>query len=116
MRYPDGYLWDFPGIYSMTVPYGSTNDFFYSGHIGCCMLCFLEFRASKWTHWAYYSLITMIAQAMLMIALRGHYVIDLISGVIFAHYFWMLSERLSYLIDVKLFRIPLKKRFPLLAQ
>lgn len=53
---------------------------------------------------------------MLMIALRGHYVIDLISGVIFAHYFFMLAERLSYLIDVKLFRMPFYKRFPSVAQ
>lgn len=116
MRYPDGYLWDFPGIYSMTVPYGTTNDFFYSGHIGMCMLCFLEFKANLWNKWAYYSLVTMIFQAMLMIALRGHYVIDLISGVIFAHYFWMYSERLSYLIDVNLLRMPLKKRFPMVTQ
>lgn len=113
MRYPDGYLWDFPGVYSMTVPYGTTNDFFYSGHIGCCVLCALEFKASKWGKWSYFSLITMIFQTSLMIALRGHYVIDLVTGIVFAHYFWLFAERYSYLIDVSLFRIPLKKRFPM---
>jgi uncharacterized surface protein with fasciclin (FAS1) repeats len=40
-----------------------------------------------------------------MVCLRGHYFIDLISGVIFAHYIWMMSERYSYLVDVKLFKI-----------
>lgn len=34
MRYPEGYLWDYPGFPSLVVPYGKTNDFFYSGHIG----------------------------------------------------------------------------------
>ncbi len=48
-----------------------------------------------------------------MVCLRGHYFIDLISGVIFAHYIWMMSERYSYLVDVKLFSIPFKKRFPM---
>lgn len=51
-----------------------------------------------------------------MVCLRGHYFIDLISGVIFAHYAWMLSERYSYLVDVKLFRIPFQKRFPMFTR
>ena len=115
MRYPDGYLWDFPGIYSLTVPYGTTNDFFYSGHIGCCMLCYCEFKACKWDKFAWFSLFTLVFQGALMICLRGHYVIDLVSGVVFAHYFWLLAERYSYLIDVLIFRIPFKKRFPVFS-
>jgi hypothetical protein len=51
-----------------------------------------------------------------MVTLRGHYFIDLISGMIFAHYAWMLSERYSYLVDVNLFHIPFEKRFPLFTQ
>ena len=38
IEYPEGYLWKFPGIYSLMVPYGETNDFFYSGHVGVCMI------------------------------------------------------------------------------
>lgn len=113
MRYTDGYLWDFPGFYSITVPYGKTNDFFFSGHIGCCMICFCEFKAHGWKKFAVFSLFTMLFQFTLMISLRGHYMIDLISGIVFAHYFWLLSERYSYLIDVKVFKIPFEKRFPL---
>jgi hypothetical protein len=112
MRFPDGYLWDFPGFYSVTVPYGKTNDFFFSGHIGCCMICFCEFKAVNWNKFAYFSIFTMVFQFSLMIALRGHYMIDLVSGIVFAHYFWLLSERYSYIIDVKVFKIPFNKRFP----
>ena len=43
MRTPQGFYWEYPGFYSLTVPYGWTNDFFYSGHIGACILCLLEF-------------------------------------------------------------------------
>ena len=52
-------------------------------------------------------------QIVLMICLRGHYFIDLVSGVIFAHYIWMMAERYSFVVDVKLFRMPFKKRFPM---
>ena len=58
MRFPEGYLWDFPGIYSITVPYGKTNDFFYSGHIGCAVICYNEYKANGWFKFATFSLIT----------------------------------------------------------
>lgn len=47
MRYPEGYLWEFPGIYSLTVPYGKSNDFFYSGHVSTALIVMLEFRANR---------------------------------------------------------------------
>ena len=116
MRYPEGYLWDFPGFYSITVPYGKTNDFYYSGHVGCCLICFLEYKANGWNKFAYFSLFTLIFQGTLMICLRGHYSIDIFGGLVFAHYIWMIAERYSYLVDVKLFRIPFLKRFPKINQ
>jgi hypothetical protein len=116
MRYPDGYLWDFPGVYSITVPYGRTNDFFFSGHIGCCVICACEYKACGWFKFAWFSSIVCVMQGSLMVSLRGHYAIDLVTGVIFAHYIWLIAERYSYLIDVKLFRIPFVKRFPMFTK
>ena len=94
------------------MPYGKTNDFFFSGHVGCCIINYLEYSAIGWRKLARFSAVTCIFQVALMVSLRGHYFIDLISGVVFAHYLWMLSERYSYLVDVKVFRIPFEKRFP----
>ena len=45
-----------------------------------------------------------------MIALRSYYTIDMIAAVIFAHYFWIMSEKYSFVIDWYIFRIPLAKR------
>jgi hypothetical protein len=92
---------------SIFVPYGETADFFYSGHVGICMIMFLEFWSVGWKFMAIYSLFTMAAQAFLMVALRSHYTMDMISGVIFAHYLWIMSEKYSYLIDWYVFGIPL---------
>ena len=116
IRYPLGYLWDFPGVYSITVPYGRTNDFFFSGHIGCCVINYCEYKAHGWNKFAYFSLLTMCFQGFLMISLRGHYAIDLFSGILFAHYFWLMAERYCYIIDVKIFRIPFHKRFPMFVK
>lgn len=58
-EYPDGYAWEFPGWFSEFVPYGSWPDFFYSGHVGSCMIHYLEFRACGWYWWSYYALLTM---------------------------------------------------------
>lgn len=47
-----------------------------------------------------------------MVVLRGHYMIDLLAGLIFGHYFFVMAERYSWIIDVKLLKIPFFKRFP----
>jgi hypothetical protein len=112
MRYPEGYLWEFPGVYSLTVPYGKTNDFFYSGHVSTAVIALLEFRTNGHYLMAVFSGITLIMQVTLMVFLRGHYMIDLITGLIFGHYFFIMAEKYSYLVDVKIFKIPFYKRFP----
>lgn len=40
---PDGLLWPYPGFPSIVVPYGSSSDFFYSGHVG-----FLTILSLQW--------------------------------------------------------------------
>jgi hypothetical protein len=45
-----------------------------------------------------------------MWSLQAHYTLDMISGMVFAHYFWIIGDKYSYLVDWKLFRIPLTKR------
>jgi len=43
MKKPVDFIWRNPGIFSIFVPYFPTNDFFYSGHVGFCMMSNLEF-------------------------------------------------------------------------
>jgi len=46
----------------------------------------------------------------MMVALRSHYTMDMMAAVIFAHYFWVMAEKYSYIIDWYIFGIPLSKR------
>lgn len=107
---PAGYNWAFPGVFSIFVPYGKTADFFYSGHVGICMIQYLEFNSNGQKLWSMFAIFVMFCQVFLMIALRSHYTIDMISAVIFAHYFWIMAEKFSFIIDWYIFRIPLAKR------
>ena len=47
MKMPDGYYWDYPGFPSLTVAYGNTNDFYFSGHVGGSVICACEFFRQK---------------------------------------------------------------------
>lgn len=95
---------------SLYVGYGTSADFFYSGHVGICVIHYLEFKACGWFYFSYFSLLVCFLQAFTMVALRSHYSVDMISGVLFAHYIFILAERYSYLIDWYVFGIPLEKR------
>jgi len=92
MKAYDGFYWDYPGFPSLVVPYGATNDFFYSGHIGCCMLVFLEFSRMGWMKLRFGCLFTMACQVLLMIITRGHYSIDMIAGFFIAHYCYLIVQ------------------------
>lgn len=36
---PEGLIWDYPGLPSLTITYMRTSDFFYSGHVGVILFC-----------------------------------------------------------------------------
>ena len=76
------------------------------------MINILEYRAIGWYKWSVYSFITLVAQFWLMIFLQGHYMIDMFTGVVMAHYAYIIGERYSHYIDVWIFKIPFVKRFP----
>lgn len=107
---PQGYNWGYPGIMSIFVPYGKTADFFYSGHVGSCMLQFLEFSANGRNYWAAFAIVVLFCQVFLMVSLRSHYTTDMIAAVIFAHYIFIMTEKYCYLIDWYIFGIPMSKR------
>lgn len=42
--------------------------------------------------------------------IRTHYCIDMVTGLIVAHYMHMLAEKISFFVDHKWLRIPQKER------
>ena len=60
MSRPDGFLWSYPGIQALAVPYFDTNDFFYSGHIGTCLLIVVEYYSAQWYKFSLLALFVLI--------------------------------------------------------
>jgi len=96
LQYYDTYLFDFPGFYSFAVPLFPSPDFFFSGHIGACLLCGIYFKNTKQNILFIFSLYVMIFEGLFLVVTRAHYSIDILFGFIVAHYI--------YLLDVRMFR------------
>lgn len=45
-----------------------------------------------------------------MMLVRTHYVIDMVTGLIFSHYMFIWAEKVTFVVDVLLMKIPGKKR------
>lgn len=112
MAYPSSYIWEFPGMYSLTIRYGNQNDFYFCAYMALAMIHFCEFHANQYYKLASASVVFILCMFLLLIFTRAHYFIDVFCAIIFGHYFFNIAERLSYLIDSKLLNIPFHKRFP----
>lgn len=66
MEKPSGYIWEYPGFPSLVVPYGATNDFFFSGHVAGQVITILEFRNNKMWYMEVYGWISVIMTWILM--------------------------------------------------
>lgn len=111
-RYPDGYLWENPGFYSLTTPYGASNDMHFTLHVCLLYVVFQELRTVKMYALATFAFFVLIYQTTMSLCTRGAYIIDLFAAFIFGHFFFILGERLAYYIDVKLFGLTFQERFP----
>ena len=91
MKFPEHFIFGNPGFFSIGVPYFKTNDFFYSGHVGLSMIFFLEFKKDKIAFLEIFSLVGIIVNFFVLLITRGHYFIDLVFGIIMAHYLYILG-------------------------
>ena len=111
MGRPVGFLWSYPGIIALTVPYFDTNDFYFSGHVGSTTMFSSEYLAMKWNKWAALIIFVVVDVWVSMTFLRTHYIIDFTSGYVCARFVHRIAEKLSYISDVKLMGWPREKRY-----
>ena len=95
MKYPDTMIWESPGFPSFAVSYHKTSDFFFAGQIGIFLVCALELWSFEMKICSIIAYCGVVLHFFMMVVLRGHYFIDLISGLMAAHYFHMMSDYLS---------------------
>ena len=83
---PPKMIWKDPGVPSLFVTYGVTNDFFFSGHTAVAVLGAVELaRIFPW--WvAVLAGVIAFLEAAVVLVLRAHYTMDVIAAI-FAAYF-----------------------------
>lgn len=98
MRIPVSYEWRYPGFPSLFVPY-SEGDFFYSGHAGLMLALAFEFYHYKF-YWAcvLVSLLN-VYNCILLVVTRSHYSIDIVGGLVFSHYFYLLAGHICKALE-----------------
>jgi len=94
MKYPDTMIWEDPGFPSFAVSYHKTSDFFFAGQIGIFLVTAIELWSFNFKIFSVISYVGVILHFFMMIVLRGHYFIDLIAGLMAAHYFHIISDYL----------------------
>lgn len=99
MKFPENIIWEYPGIPSFSVSYHETSDFFFSGHVGINLIAAIELYKFDFKKISVLSFIGIFVQIFTMIVFRGHYSIDLIAGLICAHYCNMISCKFVRYID-----------------
>ena len=98
MKIPSTYIWQYPGLPSLFVPY-SHGDFFYSGHVGLVLAVALELFNYKINWLAIIALVFNFFNAFTLIVTRAHYSVDIVAGLLISHYFYIIAGYLSNYLD-----------------
>ena len=108
---PTGFMWYFPGVYSIMVPYWDILDFFYSGHISTAIIFAYAFYGLHKMYpsvpfyrctFIFYAFFKLIYCWIMMIFTRTHFTIDMTFGLAFAYLSTRVGEALCYYPDVLL--------------
>lgn len=91
--FPKGIIWPDPGIPSLTVPYGVMSDFYFSGHCGFMTLMALENYQLGNKKNALFLFMLLPYVAIVLIATRCHYSIDIVIGILTATYCHFLIHK-----------------------
>lgn len=78
---PQGMIWRDPGIPSLFVTYGVTNDLFFSGHTALAVYGGLTLAA---VGWPWLGLGLAFFEMFAVLALRAHWTMDVYAGVVTA--------------------------------
>jgi len=97
---PKGMVWHYPGFASIFVTYGTTNDFFFSGHtatavLGAIVACILL----PW-YIAALAILAATFEVWTVLVLRAHYAMDIIGAILGAGCAYILAQGLCQIMGI----------------
>jgi hypothetical protein len=90
---PPGMLWRDPGFPSLLVTYSVGNDFFFSGHTAFAVFGALEFSRFGQRALTRALAVLAVCEISVVLFLRNHYTMDVITGAAMAYAVWMTLNR-----------------------
>ncbi len=96
---PPGIIWRDPGFPTVLVTYAVGNDFFFSGHTALAVLGAIEiYQIAPWWLGAL-AILVALGEATIVLVLRAHYTMDVITGAFAAWFAADLAARLAPWVD-----------------
>ena len=96
---PPGMIWRDPGVPSLLVTYGTSNDLFFSGHTAIAVYAGLEvaYQFGGWGIAAGAAFVCIEIAAVLV--LRAHYTLDVFAGAMTALWVWSVARTIAPTVD-----------------
>jgi hypothetical protein len=95
----DDMMWSESNVFSIFVSYKKSKNSFFSAIIGLYAICALELYENNFKIVSCLTVIGMISYFVLSISLRSEYFISLFCGMVAAHYFHILANKYSSILD-----------------
>lgn len=92
---PEGMIWRSPGVPSLLVTYGVSNDLFFSGHTALAVYGAIELAQWGGPVWAIVGAALAVFECTVVIVLRAHYTMDVFTGAVTAFAAAVVAERLA---------------------
>jgi hypothetical protein len=96
---PEGMIWRSPGVPSLLVTYGVSNDLFFSGHTALAVYGAIELARCGGLPWGVAGATLVVFECTVVIVLRAHYTMDVFTGAVTAFAAAVVADRLAPACD-----------------
>lgn len=97
---PQGMIWRNPGVPSLFVTYGVSNDLFFSGHTALAVLGAMEIAQLGGGFFLALAIAIVIFEIVTVILLRAHWTMDVFAGAITALWVHDIVSRFAPTVDL----------------
>jgi hypothetical protein len=96
---PEGMIWRSPGVPSLLVTYGVSNDLFFSGHTAMAVYGATELGLWGGPTWILVGAAVALFETVTVLILRAHYTMDVYAGAVTAAFATWLSLMVGPSVD-----------------
>lgn len=98
-RHSTGHIWSYPGVPSLSVPYGKASDYYFSGHCGFVTMMILELYRQGCPKLSLMYACLLPYMAFVLVSARVHYSIDIPVGIMVGAYCnCMMHKYIDYVV------------------